>query len=113
MLHHQPGYAKGKLEQARRQGYTLEDMIKGVWLSGGPHNIEPRFTSQYYDDSKFKDIVIFVKESIRETLKAIGVKVPRNLDALIKKGYKLVKKLDELLKSDHELEGFTKKPFTR
>lgn len=42
------------------------------------------------------------KEAIKETLKAIGVRLPRNFDALIEYGYKLVKELDELLKKDSE-----------
>lgn len=92
---------RGKLEQARRYGYTLEDMIKGIWLSDWSLNTYPKFTHLYYDGSK--DITIFVKESVRETLEAMGVRVPRNFDALVEEGYKLVKKLDELLKRDHEI----------
>jgi len=87
---------KEELDYARRHSYTLEDMIKGVWLSDWTLNIVPKFTHLYYDGSK--DILVFVKESIRDTLEAIGVRVPHKFDSLVEEGYKLVKELDEQLK---------------
>jgi len=90
-----------ELDCARRHGYTLESMIKGVWLSDWSPNIMPKFTHLYYDGSK--DIVVFVKESIKEALEAIEARIPHNFDALIEEGYKLVKELYELLKSDSEI----------
>jgi len=87
-----------KLEDAKRRGYTIKDMVKGIWLSDWSLNIVPRFTFIHYDGSE--DIVNFVKKSVRETFEAIGIGVPRNFDALIEEGHKLIKDLDELLKSD-------------
>jgi len=100
------------LEYARRHGYTLEDMIKGVWLSDWSLNIVPGFT--HLQNMGSKDTIVFVKESIKETLKAIGIRVPRNYDALVEEGYKLVKELDELLKSDSErVRASLKQHFTK
>jgi len=90
-----------ELDYARRHGYTLESMIKGIWLSGWPHNIAPRFTD-FHHVKDFKDIVVFVKEAIKEVLEAINVRLPHNFDVLVEDGYKLVKELDELLKNDSE-----------
>ncbi len=89
-----------ELEHAKRHGYTLEDMIKGIWLSDWSLNIVPRFTHFYYEGSEY--IVTFVKKSIRETLESIGIRVPRNFDALVEEGHRLVSELDELLKNDSE-----------
>ncbi|HDJ83535.1 MAG TPA: hypothetical protein ENG44_00890 [Desulfurococcaceae archaeon] len=91
---------KRELDYVRRYGYTLKDMIKGIWLSDWPHNIVPRFTDFYYVKD-FRDIVVFVKESIKETLEAVGVKIPRNFDALVNDSYILMKELDELLQKDN------------
>ncbi len=88
------------LEYARRHGYTLEDMIKGVWLSDWSSNIVPRFVLFLHPRSR--DIVGFVKEAIKEVLEAIDVRLPHNFDVLVEDGYKLVKELDELLKKDSE-----------
>jgi len=85
-----------EFEEALRLGYTLEDMIKGVWLSNWPGM--PSFML-YYDDSS-GDIVGFAGKSVKETLEAIGVKIPRNFDTLIEEGYRLMKELDEMLKQD-------------
>jgi len=87
-----------KLENAKRRGYTIKDMIKGIWLSDWSLNIVPRFTFIHYDGSE--DIVNFVKKSVRETFEAIGIGVPRNFNTLIEEGHKLVKELDESLKRD-------------
>ena len=92
---------KKELDYARRHGYTIESMIKGIWLSDWPHNTVPSFTDLYYVKD-FKDIVVFVKESIKETLEAIGVKIPRNFDVLVNDGYRLMKELDELLRKDNK-----------
>jgi len=87
-----------QIDKARRRGYILEEMIKGIWLSGWSSNIMPKFTRSYYRDSD--DIVSFVEKAIKDTLKAIGVKIPKNTSRLVKEGYELVKILDEELKTD-------------
>jgi len=87
-----------RLDRARRRGYTLEDMIKGIWLSNWSLSITPRFTHFHYSSSK--DIVNFIKESIKETLGAIGVNVPRNVNYLVEEGHELMKALDERLRKD-------------
>ncbi|WFO74935.1 type IV toxin-antitoxin system AbiEi family antitoxin domain-containing protein [Desulfurococcaceae archaeon MEX13E-LK6-19] len=89
-----------QIDEARRHGYTLENMIKGIWLSDWSSNITPRFMHFHYPDSD--DIVSFVKESIRETLRVLDIKIPRNFDSLVEEGYNLVIELDELLKKDSE-----------
>jgi len=89
-----------ELDYARRHGYTLEDMIKGIWLSDWSLNIVPRFTLFLHPESK--DIVEFVKGAIKEVLEAMGVRLPRNFDILVEGGYRLMKELDELLKKDSE-----------
>jgi len=86
-----------ELDHARRRGYTLEDVVKGIWLSNWSSK-NPRFTLSYY--RRTKSIVEFVKKAIKEVLKAINVRLPRNFDELVEEGYKLVEKLDELLKSE-------------
>jgi len=86
-----------ELDHARRHGYTLEDMVKGIWLSNWSSK-NPRFTLSYY--RRTRSIVKFVKKAIKEVLKAINVSLPRNFDELVEEGYKLVEKLDELLKSE-------------
>lgn len=89
-----------QIDHARRHGYTLKDMIKGIWLSDWSLNIVPRFALFHRIDSK--DVVAFVKESIRETFEAIGVRIPRNFETLVEEGHRLVKKLDEMLKNDEQ-----------
>ncbi len=89
-----------ELDYARRHGYTLEDMIKGIWLSDWSSNIVPRFALFLHPRSR--DIVGFVEEAIKEVLEVIDVRLPYNFDVLVEDGYKLVKELDELLKKDSE-----------
>ena len=89
-----------ELDYARRHGYTLEDMIKGIWLSDWSSNIVPGFVLFLHPRSR--DIVGFVKEAIKEVLEAIDVRLPHNFDVLVEDGYKLVKELDKLLKKDSE-----------
>jgi len=88
-----------KLDNARRHGYTLEEMIKGIWLSDWSSSAVPRFMIFYHQTSE--NTIESVKEAVRETLEAINVRLPRNFEALIEEGYKLVKELeDRLLKED-------------
>ena len=87
-----------ELDYARRHGYTLEDIIKGIWLSNWSYNIIPRFVLFIHPRSR--GIVGFVKESIKDVLESIDVRLPHNFDVLVEDGYKLVKELDELLKKD-------------
>lgn len=82
----------------RKYGYSLEDMIKGIWLSNWSFNIKPDFVIF----NKNEDDVEFIKTVIKEALEAMDITSIRNLDTLIKEGYKLVNNLDELLKKDAE-----------
>jgi len=88
-----------KLDNARRYGYTLEEMIKGIWLSDWPSSAVPRFMIFYHRTSK-ENTIESVEEAVRETLEAINIRLPRNFEALIEEGYKLVKELDGVLKED-------------
>ncbi len=93
---------KRRIDEAKRKyNYTIEDMVKGIWLSDWSLNVAPRFTQLYY--SGVKDIVNFVEETIKETLEALGVKIPNNLSYLVKEGYDLVKNLDAQLEKDTEV----------
>jgi len=89
-----------ELNNARRHGYTLEEMIKGIWLSAWPLNAVPRFVILYHQTSE--NTIELVREAVRETLEAMNVRPPRNFDSLVREGYKLVKELDELLKRDSQ-----------
>ena len=92
---------KKQIDNARRHGYTLKDMIKGIWLSDWSLNMIPRFTLFYAGS---KNIINFVENSIKETLSAIGINIPRNISQLIREGYELVKMLDKELEKDAEKE---------
>ena len=89
-----------QIDEARKHGYALKNMLKGIWLSDWSLNIVPRFVIFHCKGTE--DTVTFVKKAIRETLEAIGVKIPRNFETLIEQGHRLVKKLDEILKNDRE-----------
>ncbi len=73
------------LDYARRHGYTLEEMIKGIWLSDWPRSIIPRFT--FYFHPGLEDVVETIKKAVREVLEAINVRLPRKFDALVEDGY--------------------------
>ena len=83
----------------RKYGYTVKDMIKGVWLSNWSTNIVPSFARF----SRSKNVVEFVENAIEETFEALRIKVPGNLSQLVRKGYELVKSLDEQLHKDSKL----------
>lgn len=85
-----------RLELAQRE-YDLEKMIVGIWLSDWTRNTCPRFVLSHKTEG---DIVKFVSEAIFDFFEALDIKPPTNLGKLVEEGYKLVKKLDEMLKGD-------------
>jgi len=96
---------KEYLDKERRRGYTLRDMIMGVWLSRWP-SITPksiRYYIMYFKEDEKEEIVNVAEELIKEVLTALDIRFPRNIDTILEKGYRLALKLEESLEKDQRI----------
>lgn len=86
-----------QLEIVQRK-YGLEEMIIGVWLSDWSQNIYPGFL--IFKHTIENDVVKSVTRAITDFFEALNTEPPIKLEKFVKRGYELVKKLDEMLRED-------------
>ena len=85
-----------RLDLAQKE-YDLEKMIIGIWLSSWTRNTYPSFVLSHKTGG---DIIKIVSESISDFFEVLHIKSSTNLEKLVEEGYKLMEKLDEMLKGD-------------
>jgi len=90
---------KAELESLmKKQGYTLQEMIMGIWFGDWPANPLPKCIS--YFTYKYKPEINDVARIIQDLLHTLKIDTPSNLHDILKQGYELLTKLENMLEKD-------------